>query len=111
MRLLFLLIATCISARSLGYSVEENKNILNKKNKLNNIVDRTVVNKKDSSIKDEVGHAPLTGTIIGGQLRCQGYLCPSWALDISRYDTIQYVNETFEYNLQEPLPLAPTFQR
>ena len=48
---------------------------------------------------------------MGAQLRCEGYLCPSWALDVSRYDTIQYVNTTFEYNLQEVLPLAPTFQR
>jgi hypothetical protein len=32
-------------------------------------------------------------------------------LDISRYDTVQYPNETFEYLLSEILPLAPTAQR
>ena len=32
-------------------------------------------------------------------------------MDVSRYDTIQYINTTVEYNLQEALPLAPTFQR
>ena len=38
-------------------------------------------------------------------------MCPQWAFDFSRYDTIQYVNETFEYLLHEALPLAPTAER
>jgi hypothetical protein len=58
-------------------------------------------------------HEPLTGALLAAQLRCEGLFCPQWALDISRYDTILYVNqsEPFEYLLSEVLPLAPTAQR
>jgi len=53
----------------------------------------------------------LAGTMVGARLRCQGYLCPQWALDIGRYDPIRKVNTEFQFILQELLPLAPTFQR
>jgi len=58
-------------------------------------------------------HPPKTGAIVASQLRCEGYLCPQWALDLSRYDTIRYVNDSqqFEYRLAEHLPLAPTKDR
>ena len=45
------------------------------------------------------------------KFRCQGYLCPKWALDVSRFDVIRQVDVQFEYNLIELLPLAPTSQR
>jgi len=51
------------------------------------------------------------GTIVGAQLRCKGYLCPQWALDISRWDLTAATGVNPEVNLIELLPLAPTFQR
>ena len=27
----------------------------------------------------------VDGTMVGARVRCQGFLCPQWALDISRY--------------------------
>ena len=59
----------------------------------------------------ETSHPPHTGAIIAAQLRCEGYLCPNWALEFSRYDTVLYPNEQFEYLLEEALPLGPTSQR
>lgn len=53
----------------------------------------------------------LTGSIVAARLRCQGYLCPQWALDIGRYDYVKQANTTTEYILQELLPLAPTDER
>ena len=32
-------------------------------------------------------------------------------IDISRWDLVHYPDSQFEYNLEEPLPLAPTEQR
>lgn len=52
-----------------------------------------------------------TGTMVGARLRCQGYMCPQWALDISRYDPLRQINTEFQYDLSEALPLAPTYQR
>lgn len=49
--------------------------------------------------------------MVGARLRCQGFMCPQWALDIGRYDVIQQVNTTYQYVLQELLPLAPTVER
>ena len=57
-------------------------------------------------------HNPLTGCIVGTQLRCEGNHCPNWAFDVSRYDTIMYKDtEQFEYVLNENLPLGPTSER
>jgi hypothetical protein len=55
--------------------------------------------------------APVTGAIVAARLRCQGYLCPQWALDIGRYNTIRTVGDEYQWVLQELLPLAPTSQR
>jgi hypothetical protein len=52
-----------------------------------------------------------TATVVAAQYRCEGFLCPQWAIDISRYDPLRKLNQTFEYTLAEALPLAPTFQR
>jgi hypothetical protein len=39
-------------------------------------------------------------------------LCPNWAMDVSRYDTIRYQDTTqFEYVLNENIPLGPTSER
>lgn len=38
-------------------------------------------------------------------------MCPNWALDIGRYNTIRTVGDEFQWVLQELLPLAPTSQR
>lgn len=59
-----------------------------------------------------MAHDPLIGAIVAAQSRCQGYLCPNWAMDVSRYDTIRYQDtEQFEYTLSENLPLGPTSER
>ena len=51
-------------------------------------------------------------TIVGAQLRCQGFMCPQWALDVSRWDLDAANNDAYpEYQLAELLPLAPTWQR
>lgn len=58
------------------------------------------------------GRKDIQSTIVGAQLRCQGYLCPQWALDVSRWDLEPLCDEcSQETNLVELLPLAPTFQR
>lgn len=36
--------------------------------------------------KNMANNGTTIGTIVGAQLRCKGYLCPQWALDISRWD-------------------------
>lgn len=57
-------------------------------------------------------HPPLTGAVVAVQSRCQGFQCPNWAMDVSRYDTIMYADtEQFEYTLNENLPLGPTSER
>ena len=54
----------------------------------------------------------VESTIVGAQLRCHGYLCPQWALDVSRWDMEPLCDEcSQETQLIELLPLAPTFQR
>lgn len=53
----------------------------------------------------------VDGTMVGARVRCQGFLCPQWALDISRYDVVHYVQQDFQFTLQELLPLAPTNER
>ena len=45
------------------------------------------------------------------QLRCQGYLCPQWAVDISTEQYIHQVGVEVETWMQEALPLAPTVER
>lgn len=56
-------------------------------------------------------HVELDGAVVAAQLRCDGFLCPKWALDITRYDIVRQVGVQFEYQLLELLPLAPTEQR
>jgi hypothetical protein len=41
----------------------------------------------------------------------QGFLCPQWAIDVTRYDPLRQLNEPFEFQLAELLPLAPSAQR
>jgi hypothetical protein len=53
----------------------------------------------------------LSSTVLTAQYRCEGYLCPQWAIDVTREDPLQKLNQTFEFTLAEALPLAPTFQR
>jgi hypothetical protein len=38
-------------------------------------------------------------------------LCPKWALDITRFDTVRQVGVPFQYQLTNLLPLAPTSER
>lgn len=52
-----------------------------------------------------------TSTIVAAQLRCHGYLCPQWALDITREDLYAADGTNPEWQLTELLPLAPTWQR
>jgi hypothetical protein len=54
---------------------------------------------------------PVTGAIVAARLRCEGFMCPQWALDIGRYNTIRQPGEEYQWVLQELLPLAPTVQR
>jgi len=64
-----------------------------------------------SAIADTIHDDPLTGAIVAVQMRCQGLMCPEWAMDVSRYDTIEHLGEEFEYQLYEDLPLGTTDTR
>lgn len=63
--------------------------------------------KENESSHKTVGKASdAQGTIVGAQLRCQGYMCPQWALDISRWAVTETDSANIEINLAELLPLV-----
>jgi len=66
---------------------------------------------KMNLIKDAPPSRTPNGAIVAMQLRCQGYLCPQWAVDISTEQYIHQLGVEVETWMQEALPLAPTVER
>ncbi len=56
-----------------------------------------VVQKKKNG-PEPILNITLDGAIVGARLRCQGFLCPQWALDIGRYDYVQQLDTEFQYD-------------
>ena len=73
------------------------------------------VTRKNAELKKRIGDfnpPPATAsTVVGAQLRCSGFMCPQWALDVTRWDMVVGDGENPEWQLIELLPVAPTWQR